>query len=130
MTLSCGKPPLLLNSIETLELHCVCGNDGDDGNTVECESCYRWQHTVCYYPQYRGSGLPADLQHYCYDCRPQDLNREAASAVKAYNPNVEEEPAFQAGAESSSGKPLSLSRTWAEVAQSRAPPEVLSHSST
>ncbi|KAL6940215.1 hypothetical protein ACO0QE_004111 [Hanseniaspora vineae] len=27
---------------------CVCGNNEDDGFTIQCDSCYRWVHASCY----------------------------------------------------------------------------------
>lgn len=27
---------------------CICGYDDDDGFTIQCDHCYRWQHAICY----------------------------------------------------------------------------------
>ncbi|KAH3900657.1 uncharacterized protein SCDLUD_003653 [Saccharomycodes ludwigii] len=27
---------------------CICGIDEDDGFTIQCDSCFRWAHAVCY----------------------------------------------------------------------------------
>ncbi|KAK3111146.1 SET domain-containing protein 3 [Teratosphaeriaceae sp. CCFEE 6253] len=62
------------------QISCFCGYSDDDGNTVACDLCNRWQHTICYYPQYEGRELPVDLDHYCIDCRPHTVDASAANA--------------------------------------------------
>lgn len=52
----------------------------DDGWTVECDKCYRWQHTVCYYPEFEGRSLPEDLQHFCVECKPRAIDAAAAAS--------------------------------------------------
>lgn len=61
------------------QISCICGFADDDGSTVACDMCNRWQHIVCYYPQY-AEHLPDDLQHYCIECRPRPINVHAARA--------------------------------------------------
>jgi len=59
-------------------INCICGFNEDDGNTVACDHCNRWQHIICYYPEY-GDSLPDDLSHYCVECSPQKpVNRQDA----------------------------------------------------
>ncbi|KAF2774272.1 hypothetical protein EJ03DRAFT_346892 [Teratosphaeria nubilosa] len=60
------------------QISCFCGYADDDGNTVACDQCDRWNHTICYYPQYEGRELPKDLQHYCVECRPRPVDTHAA----------------------------------------------------
>jgi len=61
------------------EINCVCGFRDDDGNIVECDSCKRWQHIICYYPDY-SDALPADLSHYCVECEPsKQVDRHKAA---------------------------------------------------
>lgn len=60
------------------QISCICGYADDDGYTVACDSCNRWQHQLCYYPQYDDGGLPHDLQHYCIDCRYRPIDKEKA----------------------------------------------------
>ena len=60
------------------QINCPCGYPDDDGNTVACDICNRWQHILCYYPQYAVGSLPEDLQHYCVDCRPRPFDAQAA----------------------------------------------------
>jgi hypothetical protein len=52
------------------QINCICGFNEDDGNTIACDTCNKWSHTICYYPQY-GDSLPEDLDHWCIDCRPE-----------------------------------------------------------
>jgi hypothetical protein len=60
------------------QINCICGFNEDDGNTVACDTCNKWQHIICYYPQY-GDSLPEDLDHWCVDCRPErPVNAQAA----------------------------------------------------
>lgn len=69
---------LALAPEEADEITCVCGFRDDDGYSVACDSCNRWQHMVCYYPHYEHLKAPDDLQHYCVDCRPRtdiDISR-------------------------------------------------------
>jgi hypothetical protein len=60
------------------QINCICGFNEDDGNTVACDTCNKWQHIICYYPQY-GDSLPEELQHWCVECRPErPVNAQAA----------------------------------------------------
>lgn len=62
------------------QISCICGYADDDGYTVACDLCNRWQHQLCYYPEYDDGGLPQDLQHYCIDCRFRPIDKEKAQA--------------------------------------------------
>ncbi|KAF4552966.1 PHD-finger domain-containing protein 1 [Elsinoe fawcettii] len=68
--------PIALVSEETAddddgEIACICAYTGDDGATVQCDKCLRWQHISCYYPPPKE--VPGDDQkHYCTECHPQD----------------------------------------------------------
>lgn len=62
------------------QISCFCGFPDDDGNTVACDECNRWNHTICYYPQWDGRDLPDDLQHFCVECRPRAVDAHAANA--------------------------------------------------
>lgn len=60
------------------QVDCICGFDEDDGNIVACDACNKWQHIICYYPQY-GDSLPDELQHWCVKCQPEmSINAQAA----------------------------------------------------
>ena len=62
------------------QISCICGYIDDDGWTVACDSCNRWQHQLCYYPQFEDQSLPEDLQHYCVDCQPRPFDKHGARA--------------------------------------------------
>ncbi|TKA31431.1 hypothetical protein B0A50_02278 [Salinomyces thailandicus] len=62
------------------QISCFCGYSDDDGNTVGCDDCNRWNHIICYYPEYEGRDLPADLQHFCVECRPRPVDKDAANS--------------------------------------------------
>ncbi|EMC93632.1 hypothetical protein BAUCODRAFT_95505, partial [Baudoinia panamericana UAMH 10762] len=73
-----GAPSVDTAQEDDGEISCFCGFGDDDGNTVACDVCSRWQHIICYYPEYEGQGLPADLQHFCVECRPRPVDAHAA----------------------------------------------------
>jgi hypothetical protein len=60
---------------------CICGIEADDGNAVECGTCKRWAHAVCYYPQH-DKKLIAELQHTCIRCRPDQSVDFAAAQLR------------------------------------------------
>ena len=62
------------------QISCICGYLDDDGTTVACDSCNRWQHQLCYYPQYEDRALPEALQHYCVDCHDRPIDHQGARA--------------------------------------------------
>nr|POE87768.1 set domain-containing protein 3 [Quercus suber] len=63
------------------QISCLCGFDHDDGNTVACDNCNRWQHIDCYYPDLEGP-LPEQLQHYCLDCKPRQFDNGDARELQ------------------------------------------------
>jgi len=53
------------------EIACICAYTDDDGNTIQCDKCLRWQHIQCYYPP--PTEVPGeDQKHYCLDCVHRD----------------------------------------------------------
>ncbi|GAM88327.1 hypothetical protein ANO11243_063600 [Dothideomycetidae sp. 11243] len=79
-----NPPPASLPTEETAddddgEIACICAFNGDDGNTIQCDKCLRWQHISCYYPPPKE--VPGeDQKHYCTDCVPQpDLDSRRAT---------------------------------------------------
>lgn len=56
------------------QISCVCGYADDDGWTVQCDTCNRWQHQLCYYPSYEEKDLPDSIEHYCIDCKPRHID--------------------------------------------------------
>ncbi|KAK6429999.1 SET domain-containing protein 3, partial [Oleoguttula sp. CCFEE 5521] len=69
-------------------INCFCGNNEDDGNTVQCDGCNTWQHISCYYPHFGNSSLD-DLSHWCEDCRPQTQSDRHAAFVAQKEANEE-----------------------------------------
>ena len=67
---------------EEYTIKCICGFKDDDGNTVYCERCDTWQHTVCYYFDENGVAPTKDIlssiDHFCADCKPRPLDARAA----------------------------------------------------
>ena len=63
-------------------IKCICGFQDDDGNTVYCERCDTWQHTVCYYFDENGVApskeILGSIDHFCADCKPRPLDTRAA----------------------------------------------------
>jgi hypothetical protein len=63
-------------------IECICGVTADDGFAVACGTCNQWAHAVCYYPQH-GDTLPAELQHTCIQCRPDQSRLVGLAAAVA-----------------------------------------------
>lgn len=60
------------------EIACICAYTDDDGNTIQCDSCLKWQHIACYYPP--PAPVPDETQkHYCLDCQPRELDARKAT---------------------------------------------------
>lgn len=45
---------------------CICGLEDDDGFTVQCDVCFRWQHCICM-GFYSSDEIPED-EYKCYFC--------------------------------------------------------------
>lgn len=73
-----GVPVLDGTQEDDGQISCICGYLDDDGWTVACDSCNRWQHQSCYYPQYEDRSLPDEVEHYCTDCRPRAIDIQGA----------------------------------------------------
>ncbi|CCD23546.1 histone-binding protein SET3 NDAI_0B05130 [Naumovozyma dairenensis CBS 421] len=55
---------------------CICGFDDDDGFTIQCDHCNRWQHAICFGIKDVDSA-PDD--HLCDVCQPgNDIDRKLA----------------------------------------------------
>ncbi|KAK5138208.1 hypothetical protein LTR08_004904 [Meristemomyces frigidus] len=66
------------------QISCFCGYNDDDGNTVACDNCNKWNHSLCYYPEYDGQDLPARLEHFCVECNPRPVDVTGANARQRY----------------------------------------------
>ncbi|ODV77868.1 uncharacterized protein CANTADRAFT_54477 [Suhomyces tanzawaensis NRRL Y-17324] len=45
---------------------CICGIEDDDGFTIQCDICYRWQHCLCM--GYKTSDEVPEDEYKCYYC--------------------------------------------------------------
>lgn len=60
------------------EITCICAYSHDDGYSVQCEACNRWQHMICYYPSPEDEPV-GDQHHYCIDCKPREIDARKAT---------------------------------------------------
>ncbi|KAF6041787.1 PHD-finger family protein [Candida parapsilosis] len=60
---------------------CICGIEDDDGFTIQCDICFRWQHCVCMGYE-NGEEVPED-EYKCYFCDQQKWNK--------FDPNIARE---------------------------------------
>lgn len=61
------------------EIACICAYSDDDGNTIQCDKCYRWQHILCYYPPPAEVPMGEDEKHFCIDCSHRELDARKAT---------------------------------------------------
>lgn len=54
---------------------CICGYDDDDGFTIQCDHCFRWQHAICYGIEAEDDA-PDDFL--CNICNPRDVDVKGA----------------------------------------------------
>ncbi|RCK63065.1 SET domain-containing protein 3 [Candida viswanathii] len=61
-------PPLSSYQVEPDSglIGCICGIEDDDGFTIQCDVCFRWQHCVCMGYE-NGDEVPDD-EYKCYYC--------------------------------------------------------------
>ena len=73
------------------EIICICAYNWDDGYTIQCETCNRWNHMECYYPNEADRPGP-DQTHYCVECQPREVDTRRASALQRekYNDQLKE----------------------------------------
>lgn len=79
-----AEPPLLDGNVDEEddgEIICICNYNWDDGYTIQCETCNKWNHMECYYPN--ESDRPGqDQTHYCVDCQPRDIDAKRAATLQ------------------------------------------------
>lgn len=56
-------------------ISCICGHDDDDGFTIQCDHCNRWQHAVCYNIK---DSATAPEEYLCNVCDPRKLDVKRA----------------------------------------------------
>lgn len=58
---------------------CVCGYDEDDGFTIQCDHCFRWQHAICYNIG-NMDAVPDD--YLCNVCKPRNIDIKLAKQIQ------------------------------------------------
>lgn len=58
---------------------CVCGYDEDDGFTIQCDHCFRWQHAICYNIE-NMDAVPDD--YLCNVCKPRNIDIKLAKQIQ------------------------------------------------
>lgn len=78
------RPPLLESYKVDPDLGligCVCGIDDDDGFTIQCDICFRWQHCLCM-GFMTNEEVPED-EYKCYYCDPEKWGKFNADKCRA-----------------------------------------------
>lgn len=60
---------------------CICGFDDDDGFSIQCDHCNRWQHAMCYNINDMAN-VPDD--YLCNVCQPRDLDTKRARRIQLH----------------------------------------------
>ncbi|CCH45538.1 SET domain-containing protein 3 [Wickerhamomyces ciferrii] len=63
---------------------CVCSFEDDDGFTIQCDNCYRWQHAVCMGISSMDN-VPDD--YLCNVCSPRKIDVKKAKALQTQRLN-------------------------------------------
>lgn len=93
------------------EIACICQLNWDDGYTIQCETCNKWNHMECYYPN--AVDRPgSDQTHYCVDCDPRPVDAHLANALQREKINEQQRetgagkrPASKAGRKKTKDSP-------------------------
>jgi hypothetical protein len=62
---------------------CICGSTEDDGFTIQCDHCNRWQHAVCMGID-DADDIPDKFE--CHICRPRNLDTKKSKVVRGDRP--------------------------------------------
>lgn len=81
-----GLPPYAVGPDAGI-ISCICGYDHDDGLTIQCDKCFRWQHLVCMGFE-SINDTPDDFQ--CNLCN-KNLHVDAARAKRLQENYLKEE---------------------------------------
>lgn len=68
-------PDSFIVDIDSGIISCICGFDDDDGFTIQCDHCHRWQHAICYNIK---DIETAPEDHLCNTCQPRRLDPKKA----------------------------------------------------
>lgn len=68
-------PPLHLYKVDPDSgiIGCICGIEEDDGFTIQCDICFRWQHCSCM--GYRTNDEVPEDEYKCYYCDEKKWNK-------------------------------------------------------
>lgn len=86
-----SKPPLVPPHVPSLESYkvdpdsgaigCICELADDDGYTIQCDICFRWQHCLCM--GFKTSDEVPEAEYRCYYCDPKKWGRIDAEKCRA-----------------------------------------------
>ncbi|PLB43849.1 hypothetical protein P170DRAFT_63494 [Aspergillus steynii IBT 23096] len=63
---------------ESASIRCICEFSHDDGATICCDKCNKWQHIICYYED----DLNYPETHVCGECQPRLFNIQRAKRIQ------------------------------------------------
>lgn len=64
---------------------CICDLNDDDGFTIQCDHCNRWQHAICY--GIKDIGMAPD-DYLCNSCDPREVDINLARKIQQERINV------------------------------------------
>lgn len=64
---------------------CICDLDDDDGFTIQCDHCNRWQHAICY--GIKDIEMAPD-DYLCNSCDPREVDIDLARRIQQERINV------------------------------------------
>ncbi|RXK39856.1 hypothetical protein M231_02913 [Tremella mesenterica] len=88
-----GKRPAHWMGEDNDTIRCICGLTEDDGYSIQCETCYAWQHMLCF--RITDQALAPEVW-YCELCEPRPVDAEWARDFMSkrlddlYNKQVED----------------------------------------
>ncbi|CCE61799.1 hypothetical protein TPHA_0B01260 [Tetrapisispora phaffii CBS 4417] len=80
---------------------CICGFDDDDGFSIQCDHCFRWQHAVCY-GIYDNENVPEI--YLCDVCEPRNVDKEKAKKIQLQRFTNQEVPVNETYEDEDTGK--------------------------
>lgn len=98
-------PPLHLYKVDPDSgvIGCICGIEEDDGFTIQCDICYRWQHCSCM--GYRTNEEVPEDEYKCYYCDEKKWNKFNPATCKENTlARLEAEKAESAEVKANAGK--------------------------
>lgn len=78
-----SAPPLQLYKVDPDAgiIGCICGIEEDDGFTIQCDVCFRWQHCSCM--GYKTSDEVPEDEYKCYYCDTNKWNKFDAELCRS-----------------------------------------------